>query len=300
MTSGAGATGGLRDLGYRLSGSSDLYADDGRRPFSSVNFITAHDGFTLRDLTTYEHKHNEANGEDNRDGTDNNRSWNHGVEGETDDPTIRDERRRTLRSMLATLLLSTGVPMLTAGDEMGRTQGGSNNAYCQDNEVSWLDWALDPWQVDLLEFARLLLAIRRDHPALRHRHFFEGRSMTEGGAKDLAWFGPTGTELVDGDWWEPYARTLGMYVGGDSLRSQTPRGEPIVDSSFLLLLHAGSEPVGFLLPGAPWAATYRSLLDTADERPSPSPTPLEPGDLVGLAPRSLILLEAFRPEPGSP
>ena len=248
-----GSTDSLRDLGYRLSGSSDLYADDGRRPFSSVNFVTAHDGFTLRDLVTYNHKHNEANGENNRDGTDNNRSWNHGVEGETDDAEVLASRRRTLRSLLATLLLSTGVPMLTAGDEMGRTQGGNNNAYCQDNEISWVDWSLAPWQVDQLEFSRLLLSVRRAHPALRHRHFFEGRPAIEGGAKDLGWFAPDGSELIDASWWETESRTLGMYVAGDSLKIRTARGEDVVDASFLLLLHGGSEPIDFVLPGAPWA-----------------------------------------------
>ncbi len=288
-----GSTGELRGLGYRLSGSSDLYADDGRRPFSSVNFVTAHDGFTMRDLVTYNDKHNEANGEDNRDGTDNNRSWNHGVEGETDDEVVQAERRRTLRSMLATLLLSTGVPMLMAGDEMGRTQRGSNNAYCQDNEISWVDWSLAPWQVDLLEFARLVLGIRRDNPALRHRHFFEGRPSTEGGAKDLAWFGPDGSELTDADWWEPHARALGMYVGGDGIKARTARGEPITGASFLLLLHAGSEPMAFHLPGTPWATGYRSLLDTAHEQPASSDRTDLPGELVWMSPRSVVLLEAL-------
>ena len=165
----------MRDLGYRLSGSSDLYGDDGRRPFASVNFVTAHDGFTLRDLVSYDRKHNEANGEGNRDGTDDNRSWNHGVEGETDDAAVLADRRRSLRNLLTTLLLSTGVPMLVAGDEMGRTQGGNNNAYCQDDEVSWVDWDLEPWQQELLDWTRALLAVRRAHPVFRHRHFLEGR-----------------------------------------------------------------------------------------------------------------------------
>ena len=209
-----GRSGGVRALGYRLSGSSDLYGDDGRRPFSSVNFVTAHDGFTLRDLVTYDRKHNEANGEHNRDGSDHNRSWNHGVEGETPDPEIEASRRRTMRSLLATLVLSTGVPMITAGDEMGRTQGGNNNAYCQDDEVSWVDWDLAAWQRDLLEFAQLLVRLRREHPVLRHRHFFEGRAAVPGGPKDLAWFAPDGSEVNEDLWWSP----------GHADRRDVPRG----------------------------------------------------------------------------
>jgi isoamylase len=287
-------SGGVRALGYRLSGSSDLYGDDGRRPFSSVNFVTAHDGFTLRDLMTYDRKHNEANGEHNRDGSDDNRSWNHGVEGETSDPEIEASRRRALRSMLGTLVLSTGVPMIVAGDEMGRTQGGNNNAYCQDNEVSWLDWDTSPWQRDLLEFARLVVNLRREHPALRHRHFFEGRPAFLGGPKDLAWFAPDGRELTDDLWWSPSLQTLGMYLAGDAMRARNSRGEPIIDTSFLLLLHGGDRETEFVLPTAPWATSYQRLLDTADERPRPAAWQDAPGDVVVLAARALMLLEARR------
>ena len=287
-----GRSGGVRALGYRLSGSSDLYGDDGRRPFSSVNFVTAHDGFTLRDLVTYDRKHNEANGEHNRDGSDHNRSWNHGVEGESPDPEIEAARRRTMRSLLATLLLSTGVPMITAGDEMGRTQGGNNNAYCQDDEVSWVDWDLATWQRDLLEFARSLVRLRRAHPVLRHRHFFEGRPAFVGGPKDLAWFAPDGNEVNDDLWWSPGLHTVGMYLAGGALRSRTARGEPITDDSFLLLLHGGADEAEFLLPASPWAVRYERLLDTADERPHAAGWADNPGDVVVLGARSLVLLKA--------
>ena len=289
-----GRSGGVRALGYRLSGSSDLYADDGRRPFSSVNFVTCHDGFTLRDLVTYERKRNEDNGEHNRDGSDDNRSWNHGVEGESADLQVLSSRRRTMRSMLATLLLSTGVPMITAGDEIGRTQDGNNNAYCQDNEVSWVDWALEPWQRDLLEFTRSLLELRRAHPVLRHRHFFEGRPAVPGGPKDLAWFAPDGSELTDDLWWSPGLHTLGMYLAGDALQARNARGEPITDTSFLLLLHGAEHEAEFVLPAAPWAGKYQRLFDTADERPRPAHWMDSPGDVVVLAARSFVLLEAHR------
>ena len=290
-----GAGGGIRELGYRLSGSSDLYSDDGRRPYSSINFVTAHDGFTVRDLVSYDHKHNDANGEGNRDGTDDNRSWNHGVEGETDDPAVLAARRRTMRNLLATLLLSTGVPMLLAGDELGRTQRGNNNAYCQDTELSWLDWDLAGWQSDLVAWTRRLLAVRAAHPVLRHRHFLEGRLLDPAGRKDLAWLGPDGGELSHADWWAPDATTFGMYLAGDGVRGRTPRGEPITDRSMLLLLHAGDEPVGFTLPGRPWAAGWRRLLDTFDERPVEASWVDLPGEPVTLAPRSVVLLQSDGP-----
>ncbi len=194
---------------------------------------------------------------------------------------------------MATLLLSTGVPMITAGDELGRTQRGNNNAYCQDNEISWLDWDLEPWKVDLLEFTRLLLALRREHPALRHKHFFDGRPSLPGGVKDLTWFGPHGSELTEREWWEPAARTVGMYVSGSALKSRTPRGEPLLDTSFLLLLHAGPDDIAFTLPGRPWAGAFRPLLDTADERPGAGAAVLTIGSQVHLGARSVTLLEAM-------
>ena len=192
-----GGSSGVRMVATRLAGSSDLYADDGRSAYNSVNFVTAHDGFTLRDLVSYNSKHNEGNGENNRDGTDGNRSWNHGIEGETDDATIVELRRRQAANLMATLCLSNGVPMITAGDERGRTQGGNNNAYSQDNEVSWLDWSTDDAWLDVYEITKAALRLRREHPALRQRHWFEGRPAIRGGPKDLAWLHPSGREMTE-------------------------------------------------------------------------------------------------------
>ncbi len=286
-----GADGGVREMGYRLSGSSDLYSDDGRRPFASINFVAAHDGFTLRDLVSYDRKHNEGNGEDGRDGSGANHSWNHGVEGETDDADVLMVRRRTLRNLLTTLLLSTGVPMLAQGDEMGRTQGGNNNAYCLDSPVSWVDWDLAPWQQELLMWTRTLVALRREHPVFRHRHFLEGRPAYAGGPKDLAWFRPDGHELVDADWWSPENETLGMYLSGDGLRNRSRRGERIRDDSFLLVLHAGAAAAGFTLPGEPWASGWSVVLDTTLDLPAESAAPA-PGQPLPLTPRSAVLLRA--------
>jgi isoamylase len=260
-----GTAGGVRQLGYRLSGSSDLYRDDGRRPFASINYVTAHDGFTLRDLVSHDRKHNEANGEGNRDGTDDNRSWNCGIEGETEDADVRSLRLRQLRNLLATLLLSTGVPMLTAGDEMGRTQRGNNNAYCQDNELSWVDWDLDPEWQQLLTFTRRLLRIRRDHPVFRQRHFFDGRPLRPGGRKDLAWFGPDGIEMREAGWFDVQRHAVGMYLAGDGIRARGPHGEAIEDDSFLLLLNGDSHETRFLLPREPWATSYVVEVDTGQE-----------------------------------
>ncbi len=241
------ASGGIRDVATRLSGSSDLYGDDGRAPYASVNFVTAHDGFTLRDLVSYNHKHNEANGEQNRDGTDNNRSWNCGVEGPTDDPDVLRLRHRQAANLMATLCLSTGVPMLTMGDERGRTQGGNNNAYVLDDETSWLDWSDDSWS-DLLALTRSALALRRAHLTLRQRHFFVGRPARDGGLPDLAWLHPRGSGMTHDDWHDPELHTVGMFVSGEALRSRGPRGEAHRDASFLLWCHAGAAPVEVLVP----------------------------------------------------
>lgn len=262
-----GARADVRDLGYRLSGSSDLYAWGGRRPYASVNFITAHDGFTLRDLVSYEHKHNEANGEDNRDGTNDNRSWNCGHEGETDDTDVTALRRRQLRNLLSTLLLSTGVPMLVAGDELGRTQGGNNNAYCQDNEISWLDWSLldQPEWRSMHDLVVRLITLRREHPVLRRRAFFSGRAQSDQGLlRDLAWFTADGHEMTDSDWHSPNA-TLGMYLSGCDIPQRDALGREIIDESFFVVLHSGHLPVSFTLPGLPWAEEYELVLDTALE-----------------------------------
>ncbi|MEU0719744.1 glycogen debranching protein GlgX [Streptomyces lavendulocolor] len=290
-----GALPDVRDLGYRLSGSSDLYAWGGRRPYASVNFITAHDGFTLRDLVSYEHKHNEANGEGNRDGTNDNRSWNCGAEGETDDPEVNALRRRQVRNLLTTLLLSTGVPMLVAGDEMGRTQGGNNNAYCQDNELGWVDWSLPrrPGPKGLLELTRRLLALRHAHPVLRRRAFFSGRPQGADGLRDLAWFTAAGAEMTEGDW---YARTatIGMYLSGRDIPGRDALGEPVTDDSFLAVLHAGAEPVDFRLPGPPWAEEYELEVDTAREDQTRAPGTVCPGGEVVTVPARSVLLWRVR------
>ncbi|MGH3734966.1 MAG: glycogen debranching protein GlgX [Micromonosporaceae bacterium] len=280
----------LAEVGARVSGSADLYADDGRKPFASINFVTAHDGFTLRDLVSYQHKHNEANGEDNRDGTDDNRSYHFGVEGPSDDPQVTAARRRQIRNLLTALLLSTGVPMLVAGDELLRTQQGNNNPYCQDNELSWLDWELGPEAKRLLEFARRLVALRRESPVLRQRSFVRRGSTAQ--LKHLAWFGPGGEELTDTEWQEAGRTTLGMYLGGDDLHPD-PMGAPITDASYLLWLHAGDSEVAVTPPGPPWAAGYRVVLDTADETGFPDRPDVPPGAALSLTARSVVLLRAL-------
>ncbi|MCF2131662.1 glycogen debranching protein GlgX [Strepomyces sp. STD 3.1] len=281
----------VREMGYRLSGSSDLYAWGGRRPYASVNFVTAHDGFTLRDLVSYERKHNEANGEGNRDGTDDNRSWNCGTEGETEDADVRALRRRQLRNLLTTLLLSTGVPMLVAGDEMGRTQRGSNNAYCQDNETSWVDWSLleDPEWRPLFELASRLIALRHRHPVLRRRAFFSGRAHSADGLRDLAWFTARGTEMTERDWYAP-AATLGMYLSGRDIPGRDERGEAISDDTFLAVLHAGETPADFVLPGPPWAERYEVVVDTGQEEQGEAPGTAHPAGAEITVPARTVLL----------
>jgi isoamylase len=257
--------GGVRELAYRLSGSSDLYKAQGRRPWASINFVTSHDGFTLRDLTTYERKRNQANGEDNRDGDNHNRSWNCGVEGETVDPAVNALRRRQARNLLATLLLSTGVPMLAMGDEVRRTQQGNNNAYCQDSELSWMPWDDSPDGQALLALVRRLVALRRRHPVFRSKSFFLGRPVGAGPVKDVAWFGADGTQLTDDQWFDASVRTIGMFLDGQGIRSRGPRGERMVDDSFLLLLHLDGEDADVVLPPPPWATCWAVEVDTGAE-----------------------------------
>jgi glycogen operon protein len=289
----SGAHVGVRDLAYRLTGSSDLYRSDGRRPFASINFITAHDGFTLADLVTYAHKRNEANGEDNRDGESHNRNWNSGVEGPTTDPGILALRARQVRNHLATLLLSTGVPMLTAGDELGRTQQGNNNAYCQDNEISWIDWK--DVDEDLFAFVSRLLRLRHSAPVLRQEAFFEGHEIPgSGGTRDLAWFAPDGGQLTTADWFDAGLQTLGMYLDGRGIRHRDEHGRPVVDDCYLVQLHAGPEPVAVELPGPPWADGYELVVST--EYPTGAPpekTVVAPG-AVELPGRSVWVLRVLR------
>jgi isoamylase len=255
---------GVRELATRLSGSQDLFSAGDRGPLASVNYVAAHDGFTLADTTTYERKHNEANGEGNRDGHDDNRSWNHDVEGETDDAVVQAARRRSLRSLLGTLLLSTGVPMLAAGDELGRTQRGNNNAYNRDDETSWLDWDLRPWQRDLLATTTHLLTLRRDNPVLRQRQFFGSRPPHGDGTVDLGWFGGDGQPMDDARWHDPHGRVLQAFL----------HGAPVAGPSLLLVLCGATQAVDVVLPGPPWATSYELLWDSADERPTVRPEPV--------------------------
>ncbi|QIK67068.1 glycogen debranching protein GlgX [Nocardioides sp. HDW12B] len=280
--------GGIREVASRLAGSSDLYADDGRSPYASVNFVTCHDGFTLRDLVSYDRKHNEANGEGNRDGSDHNRSWNHGVEGETDDVAIVALRRRQAMNMMATLCLSSGIPMLAAGDERGRTQGGNNNAYCQDNETSWVDWRADDAWLDLYELTKQALRLRREHPALRQRHHFRGRPSIDGGPKDLAWMHPEGREMTDQDWYDGALHVVGMFVSGDPLRAPGPQGEQMRDRSFLLWCNAQSTDCTIRLPENEWVARGEVVLSTDPAHADGSE--VQAGDEITLAARSLLLL----------
>ena len=281
--------GGLTgEFARRLTGSSDLYGRSGRRPFASVNFITAHDGFTLHDLVSYNDKHNEANGEDNRDGHDHNRSWNCGVEGPTEDPAIRALRERQKRNLLATLLLSQGVPMLLAGDERGRSQGGNNNAYCQDNETSWIDWSEDTAGRRLTEFVRMLLALRRSHRTFRRRDFFQGRPLHGSEVKDIHWLNPDGSEMNDAQWESAHASCLGVYLAGGNLGEPDRYGVPARDDDFLLLFNARHEDAPFTLP--PAGGDWHALLDTFNEDGLAASGRFAPGSAFPLRARSFALL----------
>jgi glycogen operon protein len=251
----------LGELAYRFTGSSDLYESNGRRPSASINFVTAHDGFTMHDLVSYAEKHNEANGEGNRDGESHNRSSNGGVEGPTDDPVVLAERARLRRNFLATLFLSQGVPMLLGGDELGRTQHGNNNAYCQDNELSWFDW--EGADTILLDFTRWLVHFRREHPVFRRRRWFHGRAIH--GLDDIGWFAPDGREMSEDDWETGFAKSLGVFLNGD-IPTLDARGEPTSDDSFLVLLNAHSASIDFTLPDR-WGERWSVVLDTTEALP---------------------------------
>jgi glycogen operon protein len=276
----------LPEFANRLTGSSELYQDDGRHPYASINFITAHDGFTLRDLVSYNDKHNEANGEDNRDGESHNRSWNCGAEGPVDDPEVNQRRARQQRNFLATLLLSQGIPMLLGGDECGRTQNGNNNAYCQDNELSWLDW--EHADQELLDFTRRVVDLRNRHPVFRRRKWFKGRQIRGQGVSDIAWFKPDGSEMTDQDWNEGFAKSLAVFFNGDGLLDvDEHHAMPLKDDSFLLVFNAHSEAVTFTLPDASWGAKWKPVLTTAE---SPSMRPRAAGQTLEAAARSVIVL----------
>src|ERR687897_1742361 len=250
----------LGEFAYRLTGSSDLYETTGRRPYASINFVTAHDGFTLNDLVSYNEKHNEANGEENRDGESHNRSWNCGAEGPTDDPEVNKLRDRQKRNFLSTLFLSQGIPMLLGGDEIGRTQKGNNNGYCQDNEISWFDWqAADH---DLLEFTTRLIELRKQHPVFRRRRWFQGRPIHGARVTDIGWFTPEGTEMADEHWGEGFAKAVGVFLNGEAIDDPDPRGERIVDDSFYVLFNAHHEPLRFVLPKRDWGKGWTVVVDT--------------------------------------
>jgi isoamylase len=290
---------GVSEMAFRLTGSSDLYQSDGRKPSASINFIVAHDGFTLADLVSYEQKHNLANGENNQDGANDNDSCNYGVEGSTDDPRILAIRRQQQRNLLATLLLSQGVPMICGGDDIGRTQGGNNNAYCQDNAISWLDWELDDERASLLAFTRRLGALRHEHPGLRRPKFFQGRPIRGNDVSDITWLQPDGREMTDDAWDQGWVRTFGMLMAGGTLEGTDEQGDPIVDVPMLLILNAHHEPVPFALPdnagnGVDAAdgrrEAWRLLIDTSrDDLPGEGITS-DRSAPYALQGRSLVLL----------
>ena len=259
-----GDGGMMSEMATRLAGSSDLYEHSGRRPYASINFVTCHDGFTLQDLVSYNEKHNEANLEGNRDGENNNLSWNCGVEGPTDDPAIVALRERQKRNFIATLMLSQGVPMISGGDELSRTQRGNNNAYCQDNEISWYDWQLDERRRDFLEFVRYVVKLRREHPVLRRRRFFQGRPIRGSGIKDISWFEPSGKEMDDAAWNNPAARCLGFRLEGSAIDEVDEEGNPVVDDTLFVMLNANPESVVFHLPPHEPGARWERVLDTFD------------------------------------
>jgi isoamylase len=281
----------IGELAERLTGSSDLYGATGRRPFASINFVTCHDGFTLRDLVSYNDKHNQANGEHGRDGSDDNRSWNCGTEGETHDGEVETLRRRQVRNFLASLLLSQGVPMLLGGDEIGRTQRGNNNAYCQDDEISWYD-------EDLLAWTQALTALRKAHPVFRRRRFFQGRpvrgSVARGSLPDIGWFRPDGHEMTESDWGVGYAKSIAVYLNGGAIPDPDLYGRPVVDDSFYLLFNGWEQELDFVLPGSRWGRHWTVALDTACDRPRRGPeAPVDRAmSVIG---HHFVLLRSARP-----
>ncbi len=285
-----GAESGVAEFAYRLTGSSDLYASNGRRPFASVNFVTCHDGFTLADLVSYNQKHNEDNGEDNRDGTDDNRSWNCGVEGPTDDPAVLELRARQQRNFLATLMLSQGVPMLLAGDELGRSQQGNNNAFCQDNEISWVDWTLRDANSGLLNFTKAMIRLRRENRVLRRRRWFEGVTLHGQGVSDIGWFTPQGEEMVEEEWGQGFVKSIAVFLNGRASLSPDLRGETATSASICLLFNAHSEAVEFKLPSIEWGDGWELEANTAETTEIAVGHHFESGDTIPVAARSLMIL----------
>ena len=290
-----GEGGLIGDLASRLTGSSDLYAHNGRRPYASVNFITSHDGFTLQDLVSYEKKHNEANGEKNQDGESNNLSWNCGKEGPSDDPEVIALRALQTRNLLATLFLSQGVPMLVAGDEMGRSQKGNNNGYNQDNESSWVNWALTAEDRAFLSFACRVIDMRKQHPVFRRRSFFPAHG-TRNGEKNILWFNPEGLEMSDAEWDQGFARCLGMYLAGDAIGEVNERGVPVRDNDFLLLINAHHEVIPFQVPGFRGRVRWQIAVDTTDPEMRSVEKHYARGSVFPLQGRSLVLLQQTVPK----
>jgi glycogen operon protein len=280
----------LADFARRFTGSPDLYEASGRKPHASINFVTAHDGFTLEDLVSYNDKHNEKNGEDNRDGHNDNRSWNWGVEGATEDLAVLALRMRHKRNLLASLMLSQGVPMILGGDELSRTQQGNNNAYCQDDELSWLDWALDDRREGFLEFVARLISLRRRHPVFCRRRYVRADAVTAEGLKEILWLTPDGGEMTENDWNQEFARCLGVYLAGAAIERRGPRGKPISDSNFLLLLNAHHETIPFRIGQNLSAKVWLTVLDTASAEDPFAQKPLT-SETYPLQGRSLVLLE---------
>ncbi|MFS8100721.1 glycogen debranching protein GlgX [Lentzea alba] len=282
----------LGEFASRITGSSDLYQDDGRRPYASINFVTAHDGFTLNDLVSYNDKHNEANGEDNRDGEDHNRSWNCGVEGPTDDKDVLELRARQRRNLMATMLLSQGVPMILHGDEFGRTQHGNNNAYCQDNEVSWVDWSLLESNSELVDFTAALSAFRKAHPVFRRKRFFAGRPIRKGEElRDIAWFTPSGEEMTEQNWEDDFGKAIVIFLNGEGIPDLDARGMRVVDDSFLMAFNAHHEDIEVTLPDSEYGPEWTVVVDTATGRIGDGEKPIAAGGSLTLAARSLVVLE---------
>ncbi|MET0189053.1 MAG: alpha-amylase family glycosyl hydrolase, partial [Pseudonocardia sediminis] len=296
-----GEAGTLGEFASRITGSSDLYQADGRRPYASINFVTAHDGFTLADLTSYNDKHNDANGEDGNDGESHNRSWNCGVEGPTDDATVLALRAKQQRNFLATLMFSQGTPMLLHGDELGRTQGGNNNVYCQDNEIAWQDWSLAGKNSDLITFTSGISAIRAAHPVFRRRRFFEGRPIgrrRKGSIADIAWFTPTGQEMTEEDWDNDLGRCVGVFLNGEALADVDNRGERVTDDSFLLYFNSYWEDIDATVPPAEFGSAWETVVDSATGEVHPPTTngngpdidPVAAGSVMTVPARSLLVL----------
>ncbi|WP_241471777.1 glycogen debranching protein GlgX [Mycolicibacterium neoaurum] len=281
----------LGEFASRLTGSSDLYEHTGRRPGASINFVTCHDGFTLADLVSYNEKHNEANGEDNRDGESHNRSWNCGVEGPTDDPAIVSLRSRQMRNMIATLMVSQGTPMISHGDEIGRTQGGNNNAYCQDSPVAWVDWSKLDENAELLEFTRKAVALRKKHPVFRRRRFLAGNPIRSGEqVRDIAWLTPAGAEMTPEDWGSGFGKSIAVFLNGDAIPEPNARGERVRDDSFLLCFNAHDEELDFVLPPDDYAEKWVTALNTGDPAGANEVT-ISAGEKISLQPRSLRVLK---------